>query len=419
MTVFESVEAWQEYISALHPEKIDLGLTRVKSVADRLHILSFQCPVIIVAGTNGKGSTVAALEAIYRAAGYRTGSFSSPYLFRLNEEIRIQGEEATDTMICEAFSRVEAARQNVTLTVFEFITLAALWLFQKAAVEVCLLEVGLGGRLDAVNIIDADLAIVTSIAIDHAERLGHTRELIGREKAGIFREKRPVVCGDQDPPTTLLDYANSLSAPVFCRGRDFDFVKEEKHFQFRYGNETLKDLPIPQLALENIATVLMAVKLMHERLHVAHEAILRALQSVSLPGRIQRLPGTITRIVDVSHNPAAAEFLAQAMARFAFTGMKRAVFSMLADKDITDTIAVMKPWIDEWYIAALAADRAAALEDLQKAFTVNQVEKVESFASIEEAYAAAMSASTAEDVVIIFGSFYTVAAVFSAKALTA
>ncbi|MDR3478199.1 MAG: bifunctional tetrahydrofolate synthase/dihydrofolate synthase [Gammaproteobacteria bacterium] len=408
---FKTLEAWLTHIGSLRPEKIDLGLARVRELAERLDLLKMKCPVITIGGTNGKGSTVAGLEAIFLAQGFKVGAFTSPYLFRHTEEVRINGVETTDDIFCQAFAQVEEARGDVSLTLFEFNTLAALVIFRSFDLDVILLEVGLGGRLDAVNIIDADVAVVTSIAIDHADWLGNTRELISREKAGIFREGTPVVCGDSEPPSPLILHAAELKAPLYCQGKDFYFNEIGSSWSWQSARTRFDDLPLPSLALQNMSTVLMTIEVMQAQLPVSRDAIDSGLQSVRLPGRLQVMEGPVVRLLDVSHNPAAAVFLANALSKRTVRGKTRAVFSMLADKDIPGTLVVMKEWVSEWYIAELPVKRAATIERLQKAFAETDITAVHAYASIEDAYVSAMNAASPEDLVVVFGSFYTVAGV--------
>lgn len=410
MKRFENLGAWLEWINSLHGKVIDLGLDRVSAVASRLNLLNPPCPVVTVAGTNGKGSTVSGLEAIYLAAGYRVGAFTSPYLFKFNELVRIQGQEACDEDFLSAFEQIEQARGEITLTPFEFNALAALIIFHKSNLDVWILEVGLGGRLDAVNIIDADVAVVTSIAIDHADRLGNTRELIGREKAGIFRAENPAVCGDFNPPETLINYASQLNTTLFCQDKEFGFERHETSWTWWNKLERLEHLPISQLALQNMSTVLQVIELLQSKLPVPKTAIDQALRTVKLPGRIQVIPGEITTILDVSHNPAAAEWLANYLRDHLSTGKTQAVFSMLADKDIVSTLLIMKPYIDEWFVAPLKAERAASSEQLKEAFQKASIQDVSFYPSITDAHSSTEQISSPGDRVVIFGSFYTVSA---------
>jgi len=405
------LDFWLDIIKKQHLSVIDLGLDRVRKVAWELGLLKSTCPIITVGGTNGKGSTVAGLEAIYQAAGYRVGVFTSPYLYRFNELVRIQGCDASDEEFIRAFLKIDQARGEITLTQFEFNTLAALDIFQSASLDVGILEVGLGGRLDAVNIMDADVSVITSIAIDHAEWLGNTREEIAFEKAGIMRRGKPAVCGDLDPPVTLTDYASEHQVPLFCQDEQFGFEKNEVSWNWWCHGKREDNLPFSRLALQNMSTVLMTVELMQSMLPVKREAIDQALVTVHLSGRIQVIPGDVTHILDVSHNPAAAELLANYLQDHKISGKTRAVFSMLADKDIISTLLVMRDYMDEWYIAPLQVDRGASLAVLKDCFRAAKINAVHPSASLKEAHKKALIVSEPGDRVIVFGSFYTVSAV--------
>jgi dihydrofolate synthase / folylpolyglutamate synthase len=409
-----TLEDWVSYISTVHATTMELGLARVHKVAERMNLLTPACKVITIGGTNGKGSCVAGLEAIYRQQGYNVAAFTSPYLIRLNEEIRINGVEASDEDFCQAFERIEAARGDISLTTFEFNTLAALDIFQRAAPDVILLEVGLGGRLDAVNIIDADLTIVSSISLDHIDLLGDTRELIATEKAGIFRPFKPAVCGDFAPPETLLNYAKTLKTQLYCQERDFSFIQHADSWEWRSSTTDYKNLPLPSLALQNMSTVLMAIDLLQQVLPVTRAALDAAFQKVTLPGRIQIFPGAVTRIFDVSHNPAAALLLAKRLALLPCQGKTHAVFSMLADKDIVGTVQAVNDLVDDWYIAALPVPRATPLSILQESFfKANLDRQIRPFPNIAQAYQCAIDQAATGDRVVVFGSFYTVAEVIT------
>lgn len=411
-----TVSDWLAYIGKLHPKEMDLGLDRVKKVAERLGVLKPECPVIIVGGTNGKGSTVFGLESIYHAAHYQTGVFSSPFLFVYNEEIRINGIPISDQRLCEAFAKVEAARNEITLTFFEFGTLAALVLFQQQPLDIWILEVGLGGRLDAVNIIDADLAVITSIGIDHVEWLGDTREKIGKEKSGIFRSHHPVVCGDEQPPATIVDAAKNLQSPFYQRGKDFAYQQTNSTWSFTNNDLHYENLPKNNLLMQNMAVVLQTIHLLQPGLPVTREAIDQGLKNINLPGRIQIIPGKITEIFDVSHNPAAIIELAKKLDELSCTGKTRAVFSMLEDKDMESSIRIIKNKIDEWLIAPLQPKRAASTEKLKNSFQNEScMDNMAIFQSIEQAYQQALKVSQSGDRIIIFGSFYTVAEVMNYK----
>lgn len=413
----KSLKEWLDWMPSAHHLSMDLSLERVSEVARRLK-LSRPGKVITVAGTNGKGSCVAGLEAIYLNAGFRVGAYTSPILFKHNEYIRIQGNEVGDEAFCSAFEQIESVRDGISLTVFEFNTLAALILFQQARLDIWLLEVGLGGRYDATNVIDADIAIVTSIGIDHVEWLGDTREKIAYEKAGIFRRGKPAICGDFCPPHTLIDYARELGVPLFCQNKEFGFQKNETNWDWWRENKLFSPLPLTKLALQNMSTVLMAVDLLQDQFPVSLEKIKQALSTVSLTGRIQVFKTDVIQIMDVSHNPASAEFLVNYLKENP-NNKTRAVFSMLKDKDILTTILTVKNWIDEWYVAPLMGPRAASREQLNFAFQSAHVEKIELFDNIEEAFRAAIQQSKKDERIVVFGSFHTVAAIapetFSAR----
>jgi len=412
---------WLTEIQAVHAFDMDLSLERVYEVATRLNIIKPTCYVITVAGTNGKGSCVAGLEAIYLNAGLRVGVFTSPILFRHNEYIRINGKDATDDQFCEAFTHIDKARGDITLTPFEFNALAAFYLFDQLPLDVWILEVGLGGRFDAVNVIDADLAIVASIDLDHMEWLGDTREKIAYEKAGVFRANKPAICGDDNPPHSLISYAKEQHVFLYCQAKDYGFEKNKNNWSWWSQKEgkkkQLDDLPLPHLALQNMATVLMAVELLQNKLPVTVDVIKQSLNQIKLLGRIQVIPGSVEKIFDVAHNPAAAQFLSTWLIEHPCQGKTRAVFSMLSDKDILSTLQVIKSQIESWYIASLPVKRGAALKTIEDNFQLLKIDNVHSYTSLAEAYAAVMEQSQAGDRVVIFGSFHTVSEIFKAQQL--
>ncbi|VVC74731.1 Bifunctional protein FolC [Aquicella siphonis] len=410
-----TVSEWMSWIESIHATEIDLGLERVKMVAERLGVLTPKCPVIIVGGTNGKGSTVSGLEAIYRAAGYQTGAFTSPILFRQNEQVRINGNLAKDEEFCEAFAKVESARGGISLTPFEYCTLGALCIFQNYPLDIMILEVGMGGRLDAVNILNADVAVVASVGIDHISWLGHTRELIGREKAGIFRAERPAVCGDFDPPVSLIEAAADLPAPLYFHGRDFDFEETTDHWTWTHQGIRYESLPLNSLSTQNMSVVLMVITLLQAKLPVKREAIDKGLKEVTLPGRIQIIADDVTEIFDVSHNPDAVAFLKQKLDTMMCTGRTLAVFSMLSDKDIIGSLTVIKDRIDEWYAASLQTKRSSTMELLEESFAAAEISQVRFFSTLAEAYQAAIQSARMGDRVIVFGSFHAVAEAWRAR----
>ncbi len=406
MNKYRSLQEWLAWIKALRVKEIDLSLERVAKIGAKLNLLRPTCPVVTVAGTNGKGSCVAALEAFYLAAGFRAGAFTTPYLFQYNEQVRIQGHSMDDTFFCDAFDRItDACGQDTTLTLFEYGTLAAFMIFKEANLDVWILEVGLGGRFDAVNVIDADVAIVASIGIDHVEWLGNTRELIAIEKAGIFRKGKPAVCGDFDPPKTLTH------TPLFCQGKDFGFKKMDTSWTWWCSDKQLTALPLPTLLLQNMSTALMAIELLQSRLPVNKEAVDKALTTVSLPGRVQVVLGDVEHIFDVSHNPAAVVPLVEYLKNNPIHGKTYAIFSMLADKDVLATLEIVKSHMHHWHIAVLQSERAASLEKLNECFEKANIQEVAQFESVKMAYENIKSLIKTGDRVVVFGSFRTVAEV--------
>jgi dihydrofolate synthase/folylpolyglutamate synthase len=404
---------WLEWIKKLHTKEIDLGLERVSAVAARLGLSNSECPIVIVGGTNGKGSCVAGLEAIYLAAGKRVGAFTSPFLFQYNEQVRVQGVAASDEAFCDAFVKVAAACADVTLTPFEFGTLAALIIFKAANLDVWILEVGLGGRYDAVNIVAADVAIIASISLDHTELLGNTREAIGREKAGIFRADKSAVCGDYDPPQTVL---TEKVKKLYCQNKQFGFKKTENSWSWWSETQTLPNLPLPTLALQNMATVLMAIEILQTKLPVTYPDIVTGLKKINLPGRIQVVPGPVTVIYDVSHNPASAQYLVDYLQSHPCYGKTHAVFSMLADKDIVTTLKIVKTSVDNWNIAPLPIPRGATEEILSSAFAqAGIIKNKQSHSSLEKAFVVAQTHAQPGDRIVVFGSFHTVASVSNKK----
>jgi dihydrofolate synthase/folylpolyglutamate synthase len=409
---------WLNWIGSVHQTEIDLGLERIREVAARLGVLTPRCPVVTVGGTNGKGSIVAGLAAIYRAAGYHVGTFTSPYLLIHNEEVRVDGTMASDASFLCAFEKIEAARAELTLTPFEYHTLAAFLIFQETELDIIILEVGLGGRLDAVNMINPDVAVVASIGIDHVAWLGDTREKIAVEKAGIFRHDKPAICGDPSPPVTLAAEANKIGARFIQQGKDFHWQESEKTWSWQAGSVEYGQLPLNTLLTQNMASVLMAITSLQATLPVSEDAIRLGLKTVTLSGRIQVIAEKpITEILDVAHNPAAAVRLAEYLAQQPCSGKTRAVFSMLDDKDIEGTLAVMKAEVDAWYIASLEGKRAASLDKFKKIFPKASITSFQVNENIVKAYEAARAQATPGDRIIIFGSFYVVADIMRLKQL--
>jgi dihydrofolate synthase/folylpolyglutamate synthase len=400
---------WLAFIERQHPKAIALGLDRVSRVFSKLDI-HFPGPVITVGGTNGKGSTCAMLEAMLRAGGYRTGLYTSPHLVSYNERVRIAGVEAGDDALCESFAAVEAVRGDAALTYFEYGTLAALWLFAKENTEAVVLEVGLGGRLDAVNVVDADCAVLTSIGIDHVDYLGPDRESIGREKAGIFRDGRPAVIAEPQPPRSVL----AAPGRQLLLGRDFGYVDQQTQWAYWGPAGRRSGLAHPALRgamqLRNAAAAMCALDALRERLALGMQDIRRGLAEVVLPGRFQVLPGRPQVILDVAHNPQAARVLAENLAASGFAPETIAVCGMLRDKDIGGVLRQLAPRITRWHLASLAGPRGATADELF--LNVND-SPCERFASPAEAFAAALKRAGENDKIVVFGSFLTVGEVIA------
>ena len=413
---------WLAYLERLHSKSIDLGLDRVRAVLERLPVRR-QVPVITVGGTNGKGSTTAYLEAILTAAGYRTGCYTSPHLLRYNERIHVDRRMASDQEIIAAFCEVEAARGDIPLTYFEFGTLAAFCHFERCAVDVLVLEVGLGGRLDAVNVLDADCAVVTGVALDHMEFLGPDRESIAREKAGIYRAGRPAIFGQADVPVTLAAHAEDIGARLQVAGRDFSHESTASHWHFHGPRGSQYALPYPALRgayqLDNAACALAALASLQEILPVAQQHVREGLVSVDLPARLQVLPGQPLVILDVAHNPHAAAALAQSLARMAGHAQTRMVLGMLRDKDAAGVVALFDGLADAWYLAELPPPRGAPVSELvavlqQQAHSA----PARSFPDPAAAVRAALADASPQDRIVVFGSFLTVASVMEALGRT-
>ena len=420
---------WLAHCEQLHPKAIDMGLARVKAVADRM-ALKLGCPVITVAGTNGKGSTCAMLESILRQAGYRTGVFTSPHLVRFEERLRLLGETVEASELVAAFERVETARAfnegEISLTYFEFSTLAILDVMARSNLDVAILEVGLGGRLDAVNIIDADCAVITSIDLDHMELLGNTREAIGFEKAGIMRSGRPVVVSDPMPPQSVLYRAQELGADLWRFGVDFNLSGQSQSERQQWswaassarGGRRYAGLAYPALRganqLVNAAGVLAALTAVRDRLPVAAQAVRNGLAFVELPGRFQIIPGQPQLVLDVAHNPHSVAALAANLDAMGFFPTTHAVFGAMADKDVASMLASVNPLIDKWYFTDLPTPRAATAAGLQAQWQAQNSRQDVTSASFKTpvlALQAAIEAADPADRIVVFGSFYTVGGV--------
>ena len=417
-THHDTLADWLAHAERLHPKTIDMGLERVKTMADRMG-LKFDCPVITVAGTNGKGSTCAMLEAILMEAGYRTGMYTSPHLVDFEERCRVRGNIVDATDLVAACARVDLARcQNDTeiqLTYFEFTTLAILQLLMQAKLDVVILEVGLGGRLDAVNIIDTDCAIITSIDLDHMELLGNTRELIGFEKAGIMRRGKPVVVSDPLPPQSVLDHAAAIGADLWKFGTDFNFSGDKQQWGWAGRGRRYSGLAYPALRganqLMNASGVLAALTSLRDLLPITAQAVRVGLSMVELPGRFQIIPGQPTLVLDVAHNPHSVAALAENLDAMGFYPCTHAVFGAMGDKDVAPMLARVGPVIDKWYFTDLPTARAATGEVLQAGWQASNSRKdatSNAYKTPESALQAAIAAADPADRIVVFGSFYTV-----------
>ncbi len=411
---FETLAEWLIWQESFHPRLIDLGLSRVRSVHKRLDSAAKKPLTITVAGTNGKGSCVALLSAFLRAGGYHVGAYTSPHLLRYNERIQIDGEAVDDATICAAFERVDQARGATSLTYFEFGTLAALDLFVRSEVDVQLLEVGLGGRLDAVNIIDADAMLVTCIEIDHVDWLGESREAIGLEKAGVFRRGVGAVVGEIDPPDSILRYSQQHQIPLSRFGRDFHYQKTGSRWNWISGDTLLADLPYPGLPgehqFQNAASVLQTLKLVEDRCPVSRQAVCNGLETLTLPGRFQYISGAPSVLLDVAHNPQAAATLAKYIQQNFNRRRIVAVFSIMGDKDIRGVLDKMKPRVSHWIFAPLSTPRCVPEREVAEIFSASRIENVTiGLSCAEAAFEEAARITSGNDLVVVFGSFFLVA----------
>jgi len=453
---------WLSYLESLHPKSIALGLERVAQVKQRLNLLP-DFPVIVVGGTNGKGSVCAMLEAILHAAGYKVGCYTSPHLLHYNERVRIAKQQASDAELCASFEAIEQARKGqlpppcrgragegvevghdsahdfylhpnlppargkegeveIPLTYFEFGTLAAMQCFAAHRVDVAILEVGLGGRLDAVNVFDADCAVVTSVDIDHTDYLGDTREAIAFEKAGIFRSGRVAICADSDVPQALSAHAQQIGAELWCIGKEFGYRTHQGQWDFFGKSAARSALPHPALRgafqLRNASAALAVLDALKEKLPVSMAAVRRGLTEVQLSGRFQFVPGRPQLILDVAHNPHAARSLAQNLADMPPCPRTYAVFAMLKDKDMAGVVETLNPHIDCWLVAGIAAPRGATAEELAEVLRHSGVRgTVATYTDTAHALAHACNVAGENDRIIAFGSFYTVAEALAASGL--
>jgi len=418
---FDDLQGWLRWQETLHPQTIELGLERIAGVWSRLQRDPMAFPVITIAGTNGKGSCAAMLESIYRAAGYRTACYTSPHLLRYNERIRLEGSEVPDATLRASFERVDRARGTSTLTFFEFGTLAALDLFMRARPDVAILEVGLGGRRDAVNILDPDVAVVTTIGMDHTAWLGNTLDRIATEKAGIFRPDRPAVVGHRAPSGALIERSETLGCDLFVLGRDFDWEDTDSGWRW-FGPELVRTgLPAPTLRgifqRDNAATVLMTISCLHPRLPVSDAHLGLGLQQTRLNGRFQIVPGPVTWLLDVAHNAQAAEALAANLRAFACPGRVHVVLGVLRDKDPRAIAGPLADQIDDWYLGESADSRALPAADLRAQLGGVAAEReLHVCGAITEALRTAVGKAQVGDCILAFGSFTTVEAALRTSA---
>ena len=414
---FTHLQDWLTWQQTLHSQKIELGLSRVAKVASDLGILRPEFQVIAVAGTNGKGSITAILESVYHQAGYCVASYTSPHLLRYNERVRIGKKNVEDQLLCNAFSLVDQVRGEMSLSYFEFGTLAAMQIFSNTQPDVAILEVGLGGRLDAVNIYDSDVAIVSNIGMDHVQWLGSTREAIGLEKAGIFRASKPAICGDREPPDSLLKYAREIDSDLYLMDEDFSYQQEQDEvWSFHSAKLDWNNLPTPNLygsvQVSNAAIALMSVQCLDEKLPVKQESVESGLRNICLSGRFQRISGECEIIFDVAHNLDSAKVLGKNLRELGSVTRTRAVFAVLEDKDVDGIIGSISELIDEWYISELDSERSLSCKDLQKSIEkLGQDRIVKTYPSVADAWLAARSHSDHTSRIVVFGSFLTVAEV--------
>ena len=418
-----TLDDWLAHCERLHPTTIDMGLERVRTVAQRMAI-RFDCPVITVAGTNGKGSTCAMLECILGQAGYRTGLFTSPHLVHFEERLRLLGQSVDATDLVAGFAAVERARTHngevISLSYFEFSMLAIFDVMMRSGLDVVILEVGLGGRLDSTNIIDADCAIITSIDLDHMEILGPDRESIGREKAGIMRTGRPVIVSDPVPPQSVLDHALEVGADLWRVGQDFNVSGDPQQWGWAGRGRRYSGLAYPALRganqLVNAAGVLAALTALRERLPITAQAVRNGLAFVELPGRFQIIPGQPTLVLDVAHNPHSVAALAANLDAMGYFPTTHAVFGAMADKDLALMLSRVSPMLDRWYFTDLPTARAARGADLAlqwQQLNTRKDTRAAVFADPVQALQAAIAAADPADRIVVFGSFYTVGGVLA------
>ena len=412
---FRSIDKWLHWQESLHFTAIELGLERCRRVANNMGLLNPSYNVISVAGTNGKGSSIIMLDRILRNAGYKIGRYTSPHLLRYNERICINGNEVSDTELCESFDRIDRARGDISLTYFEFGTLAALDLFRQHNVQLAILEVGLGGRLDAVNILDADISLITSIDIDHQEWLGNNRESIGREKAGIFRNLAPAICSEPNPPQSLLDCSEALGTPISILGSDYQFNLINDTWSWSTKDTRIERLPRPMkycdFQIQNASGVLMLLAKIQDEYPVSTENIKQGLSSFRLKGRFQIIPGAIPKILDVAHNRQSIKALVNNLKMIPCYGKTHIILGMLKDKDHQRVIKELIEITDTWHFVSISQDRGIEAKILTSELkALGRLENISEYSNVEEALDKIHKLSMPDDRIIITGSFYTVGA---------
>lgn len=412
---FNRLEKWLEWQESLHFTAIELGLERCRRVANNMSLLKPAYNVISVAGTNGKGSSITLLDKIIRNGGYKVGRYTSPHLLKYNERICIDGKQVSDTELCESFDRIDRARGDISLTYFEFGTLTALDLFRQHNVDIAILEVGLGGRLDAVNVLDADIALITSIDIDHQQWLGDNRESIAREKAGILRNKAPAICSDPEPPQSLFDCAEALGTPLSVLGKDYMFSINHGGWSWGANDLLLEDLPRPMqfcdFQIQNAAGVLMVLEKIKNDYPVSLDDIKQGLNSFRLNGRMQFIPGKVPKILDVAHNSESVKVLVKNLSKIPCLGQTHLVVGMLKDKDHPEVFKVLNNIADTWNVITLSQDRGSDAKTLITELNMLGInENVIEYTSVEHALDKLEELSMSGDRIVVTGSFLTVGA---------
>lgn len=417
---YQSLDDWLAWQTTLHAREIELGLDRIQTVGKRLNIIECPFTVITVAGTNGKGSIVAMLSTILHHAGYKVGTYTSPHIIHYNERIRVGLRCVQDSQLCASFAKIDAAREGTSLSFFEFATLTALDIFHEQKVDVAVLEVGLGGRLDATNIIDCDLAFVTSIGLDHTEWLGNSRESIGTEKAGIFRAGVPAVCGEVEPPGSIADVAEKVGADLYQLNTNYTYKVAQSSWSFFTAGSEFHGLPFPSLSgaiqIRNAATALMGLHCLRDKLPISLEAIETGLREVTLEGRFQRIVKDCEIILDVAHNYDSACVLAENLQALPKPGKTIAVFAILNDKDLNGIVELIRPYIDYWYISEVNSPRAMKIKQVEQAISeYGQSFEIKSFNTVEAAYLQAQNDAQKGDRILVFGSIFTVSEVLASE----